>query len=81
MGGFNTMGNTCTFTAPSGKKFTSIVINFSENFGFDIPENYGFVWYSQSRIATWSGDATTSVSFSGYAADIITIVFYLTDVD
>ena len=66
----------CTFTAPSGKKFTSIVITVNPGGGFiDIP---GFD-FDGFATATWSG-SSTSVSFSEANADGITsIVFTLED--
>lgn len=68
---------TCTFTAPSGKKFTSIVITVDSDAGgyVDI-DGFDFDWST----ATWSG-SDTSVSFSeGNSAEGITsIVFTLED--
>jgi len=74
---------TCTFTAPSGKKFTSIVITvdidaggYADIDGFDVD------W--SGTTATWSG-SSTSVSFSegeygnAQAFGITSIVFTLED--
>jgi hypothetical protein len=63
----------CTFTAPEGKKFTSIVVTASEWFEF-----YGTGWSG----STWSdSDGQTTINFSGGAGGISTIVFTLADVD
>jgi len=69
----NLTGN-CTFTAPSGKKFTSIVITADAG---EIVEIFGFDFDYSSGTATWSG-SSTSVSFSEANANGITsIVFTL----
>ena len=58
-----------TFTAPSGKKFTSIVITASDWFEF-----YGTGWSG----STWSdSDGQTTINFTGGAGGISTIVFTL----
>jgi hypothetical protein len=69
---------TCTFTAPSGKKFTSIVITVDiDAGGYAFID--GFVNDSSWTTATWSG-SDTSVSFSeGEAFGITSIVFTLED--
>ncbi len=62
-----------TFTAPSGKKFTSIVITAS---GWK--EFYGTGWSG----STWSDpNGQTTINFMGGAGGISTIVFTLADVD
>ncbi len=62
----------CTFTAPSGKKFTKIVISAMNA---DIS---GSGWTNGgepgNRTSTWTGDAST-VSFTGSAQGITSIVF------
>ena len=71
----NTLGcmGECTFTAPSGKKFTSIVITASGDIEF-----YTSGWSG----GTWSDpDGQTTINFMGGAMDISTIVFTLADVD
>ena len=74
----NTDG-TATFTAPDGKKFTSIVITAND------VSIYGFDYDRMSATATWSG-SSTSVSFSesnyggpANASGITSIVFTLAD--
>jgi len=70
---------TCTFTAPSGKKFTSIVITvdidaggYADIDGFDVD------W--SGTTATWSGSSTSvSLNEGNYAMGISTIVFTLED--
>jgi len=75
-GTFMVMG-TGTFTAPSGKKFTSIVITVDPDTG-GYADISGFD-YDYFATATWSG-SSTSVSFSDANADRITsIVFTLED--
>ena len=63
------MGDECTFTAPEGKKFTSIVITASGGIEF-----YGTGWSG----GTWSDpDGQTTINFLGGAEGISTIVFTL----
>ena len=58
----------CTFTAPEGKKFTSIVITASDF------EFHGTGWSG----STWSdSDGQTTINFMGGASGISTIVFTL----
>jgi len=70
---------TCTFTAPSGKKFTSIVITVDPYTG-GYADIDGFVNDWSGTTATWSG-SSTSVSFNegNYASGITSIVFTLED--
>jgi hypothetical protein len=69
---------TCTFTAPSGKKFTSIVITVDPYTGGYVDIS-GFD-FDNFATATWSG-SSTSVSFNegNYADRITSIVFTLED--
>jgi hypothetical protein len=65
-----TVNGNCDFTAPDGKKFTSIVINAAQN------NISGDGWSEGS----WSG-SDPCVSFSGNAIGISSIVFTLEDGD
>ena len=68
---------TCTFIAPSGKKFTSIVITVDIDAGGDAYIDGFDVDYS-SGTATWSGSSTdVSLSEYNYASGITSIVFTL----
>ena len=61
----------CTFTAPSGKKFTSIVVTASDWIEFD-----GTGWNG----GTWSdSNGQTTINYFGGAGGISTIVFTLVD--
>ena len=68
------MDGTATFTAPSGKKFTSIVINCENgNLGGDFERRPGsFTWTGNSETVTFGGGGTD-------ASDITSIVFTLVD--
>ena len=70
MGSLNANGE-CTFTAPTGKKFTKIVINATQNANIIDWTNGGG---PGNFTSTWIGDAP-SVSFSGSASGITSIVF------
>ena len=64
-------GSGLTFTAPAGKHFKSIVINANE------PANIsGWTNDYGNGTSTWTGDAS-SVSFSGMADGVTSIVFTL----
>jgi ubiquitin len=68
--------NPLTFTAPSGKKFTSIVITANEIY----LSGTGWSKNKAAHTATWSGSSTT-VSLNGEVYEISSIVFTIEDAD
>lgn len=74
-GSLMSMGSDLTFTAPSGKHFKSIVITATQ-----MADISGSGWTNDSdysnETSTWTGNAS-SVSFTGYADGVTSIVFTL----
>ena len=70
---------TCAFIAPSGKKFTSIVITVDpDTGGYADIDGFDVDW--SGTTATWSGSSTdVSLSEGNYASGITSIVFTLVD--
>lgn len=73
-GNLQTWG-TCTFTAPSGKKFTSIVI-YGEQNSVGIYGDEVWSYADDNSSATWTGNSE-SVNIGGEAGGITSIVFTL----
>ena len=74
-GELRSMGSDLTFTAPSGKHFKSIVINATGHADISGWTN-DYDHDNDTCTSTWTGDAS-SVSFSGSADDVTSIVFTL----
>lgn len=79
-GNLQTWG-TCTFTAPSGKKFTSIVI-YGEQYLVGIYGDEGWSNADDNSSATWTGNSeSVNIGGGAQAGGITSIVFTLEDVD